>query len=131
MFFEYLKTSQYQDSIEIEDIGNCILMSLNDVADCWVLFISTELGYCSVVQAGPMNIDLDEVSPNVYLSKISFEYNEKRIHKIIHEFINNPKRIITSVQEIPEDECKLIIKKICNSICTWLFKCYNKHKGDN
>lgn len=118
MFFEYLKTSQYQDSIEIEDIGNCILMSLNDVADCWVLFISTKLGYCFVVQAGPVNLDFDEVSQNVYLSKNSFEYNEKRIHKIIHEFINNPKRTITSVQEIQEDEYKSIIKKICDSIGT-------------
>ena len=92
MFFEYLKTTQYQDSIDIESIGNCCLQTINDEADSWVLLITTELGYTTVIQAGPINLDFDEVSQNVYILKQSFEYNEKRIYKLISEFINNPKK---------------------------------------
>ena len=115
MFFEYLKTSQYMDSIEIDSIGNCTLQAVNDTADCWVLLISTELGSCKVLQAGPINLDFEEVSPNCYVSKSSFEYNEKRLHKIINDFINNPRYNITSVEIIEPDIGKTLLKKITNS----------------
>ena len=115
MFFEYLKTSQYMDSIEIDTIGNCTLQAINDVANCWVLLISTELGSCKIIQAGPIDLDFDEVAPNVYISRETFEYNEKRLHKIINDFINNPKRNITTVELIEPDTGKILLKKITDS----------------
>lgn len=116
MLFEYLKTAQYQDSIDIETVGNCALQSINDEADSWVLLISTDLGFCTVTQAGPINLDFDEVSSNIYILKSSFEYNEKRLFKTISEFINHPKRSITTVEEIDKETCKEIIRKIANSV---------------
>ena len=116
MFFEYLKTSQYQDSLEIESIGNCFIQSINDEAGSWILNIKTDLGSSTVIQAGPINIDFDEVSSNVYISKSTFEYSEKKLYKIISEFINNPKRIITGVELIDKDTCEKILDKIKNSI---------------
>ena len=116
MFFEYLKTSQYQDSIEIESVGNCALQAINDEADSWILLINTELGSSIVIQAGPINLDFDEIGDNVYISRSKFEYNEKRLYKIIFDFINNPKKIITSVEIIDKDLCKNILKKLTNSL---------------
>lgn len=115
MFFEYLKTAQYLDSIEIESIGNCTLQAINDIANCWVLLISTELGNSTVIEAGPIDLDFDEVAPSVYISRTQFEYNEKRLHKSIHDFINNPKRNITTVELIEQDIGKTLLKKITDS----------------
>ena len=116
MYFDYLKTSQYQDSIEIESIGNCTVQALNDEADCWVLIVHTVLGWTTVIQAGPINLDFDEVRPNTYISRNSFEYNEKKLYKIIHDFMNNPKRTITSVEIIDEKLGRNIFEKILNSL---------------
>lgn len=116
MFFEYLKTTQYQDSIDIDSIGNCYLQTINDEADSWVLLINTELGSTTIIQAGPINLDFDEVSKNVYILKQSFEYNEKKLYKIISEFINNPKRTITCVEIIDKDFAKNILDKIAKSL---------------
>lgn len=116
MFFEYLKTTQFQDSIDIESIGNVCLQSINDMADCWVLLIHTIMGESEVIQAGPINLDFDSVSPNVFISRTKFDYNEKKLHKIIYDFMNNPKHIITCVEIIDDDIGKKILKKITDSL---------------
>ena len=116
MYFDYLKTSQYTDSIEIESVGNCIIQSINDEADSWVLKIKTELGFTYVLQAGPINLDFEKPGNSIFISKSSFEYNEKKLYKIIHDFINNPKHVITCVEIIDEDIFKNILNKIIDYI---------------
>lgn len=116
MYFDYLKTTQYMDSIEVESVGNCILQTINDEADCWVLFISTDLGFSTIIQAGPMNLDFDKPNLNCYISKNSFEYNEKKLYKIINDFINHPKHNITCVEIIDEEIFNDIFQKMLTSI---------------
>lgn len=116
MFFEYLKTSQYQDSVDIESIGNCYLQSVNDSADSWILSVETNLGYSTVTQAGPINLDFDTPGSSLYISKQSFDYNEKKLYKIISDFINYPKRLITNVEIIDKETYKNILEKILNSM---------------
>lgn len=103
MNFEYMRTESYLDSIDIEDIGNCFINVINDSAEEWYMRIDTSLGFTNVTTFGPMVVDSDDIS-NVYsYNNFCMEYNEKKIYKVIRDFINNPKRDITQVMEVDEE----------------------------
>ena len=112
MNFSYLKTEQYLDSINIEDIGNCYLQVYNDDGDSWILSIETELGWTETKQAGPFILDSDNIGTYFYYNKIGFDFKDKKIKKQINDFINNPKKCITQVLLISQEEFNEKIHKI-------------------
>lgn len=100
--FEYLYLTQSNDSIEIEDIGNCAILANNDMGQTWVFIIKTLLGFSYIIEYGPYyNYKLTDYL-NSSFQKI--EYSEFKIKKKIDKFLNDPRRMITQVQLIDEDE---------------------------
>lgn len=112
MFFQYLKTETYMDSIDLEDIGNCCLVINNDECEEWYLKIKTSLGWSECIIFGPLTIDDDGLGYNFYYSYNKFEYNEKRLYKTINDFINNPKKQITQARIIEENDFNTKLNKI-------------------
>ena len=106
--YVFIKTSQ--DTLDVEDIGNCYIETCNDVGEAFYLAIRTCLGISRVTEYGPYadGIRLTNVS-SVYQQ---FEYNEKKLSKIIYNFLNNPGRNITQARELDEDEYKEIVKNL-------------------
>ena len=104
MNFQYLKVSTSMDSIEVEDIGNVCIRASNDDANEWYMSIKTSLGWVEVKQFGPLKIDSDDLSYYFNFSYQKFEFSEKRLYKLIDDFINNPKKSIT-IAEIISNEC--------------------------
>ena len=100
MTFDYFKVETAMDSVDIEDIGNVCLRCSNDDALEWYLKIKTELGWCYVTHYGPLRIDSNHLDTAFYFSFQPFEYSEKKLYKIINDFLNNPKRTITVVEII-------------------------------
>ena len=102
--FKYLYVPTAMDSIEIEDLGNVYLRASNDDADEWYMSVKTSLGWVEIKQFGPLKID--EEGFNFFFNFLyqKFEYSEKRLYKIIDEFINNSKKAITIAEVISKED---------------------------
>lgn len=103
MLFNYLKTETYMDSIDIPDVGNCCLQAYNDDGNEWMMSVDTKLGWTKIKMIGPFILESDKMDNNFYYSKNEFEFSDKKLFKIINEFINNPKKQITQIFLIDKD----------------------------
>ena len=98
--FEYLYTIRAEDTIEIEDIGQCCIQAFNDLGYYWYLIIETELGRSTVKYMGPFHADDDLM--NNFNKGFRFDYSitdykESRLSNVIDTFINDPKKNISQV----------------------------------
>lgn len=97
--FKYLYLASYQDSIDIEDIGNCFLEAFNDDGLCFYLWIKTIDGITKILEAGPYDSD-DETNPTKFITDIKykqFQFSDNKINEIINKFLNNIIYKITQV----------------------------------
>lgn len=111
--FEYLYTVKAEDSIDVEDIGNCCLKVYNDSGYSWFLCVETGLGECCIKTFGPVREDIEDYFKNGFNFNLSFcEYKESRLSNIIDNFINDPKKFISQVFVIEKEEFKKELSKI-------------------
>lgn len=102
--FDYLYQENPLDSIEVEDIGNCVIQAFNDMGYEWYLIIETSLGDSYIQEFGPFFPDIENYFPKGF--KYNFyklQYKESKLSKIIENFINDPKKLITQVLCIEEE----------------------------
>lgn len=103
MNIEYLKTESYMDSIDVDRMGQCSVVAYNDIGEAYYLDIRTELGWSKVTEFGPISESGD--SPTAKrLIHYEIGYDEKRLYKIIRDFINNSNRVITQAEVIDRDD---------------------------
>lgn len=103
--FDYLYESVSRDSICVDDVGNLNIEANNDLGHAWFLSIKTLLGYTYIFQYGPYALDIPVLpiqSTTASISKI--QYDEKKICKIIENFLIDPKRDITQTRIIDDLE---------------------------
>ena len=98
MTFEYMQRVVVDSSIEIENIGQCVIQASNDFGAEYYLIILTELGWTEVIEYGPVIPDLNTLPLDYNISYTRFEYNQGKLERIIDKFLNNPKRIITQAK---------------------------------
>ena len=98
--FEYIKVQTAMESIEVEDIGNTSLEAWNDFGLRWYFYSETDTGMTTIKEFGPLCSSLDTSKLSFEYSLERKEYNEKYICKRIANFLNNPKREITQVNNI-------------------------------
>lgn len=116
MNFEYLRISTSMDSIEVDDIGNVYLRASNDDAKEWYMSIKTSLGWTEVKQFGPLKIDQNEFDYFFNFFYQKFEFSEKKLFKLIDDFINNSKKSITIAEVISKDEFEDKLMEVANGI---------------
>lgn len=113
----YLQSSY--DSFSVEDIGNCSLRAYNDLGQSWLLVIQTILGFSYILEYGPLNNN-GEI-PNYLFSRFDkIEYSEYKLEKRIDKFLNDPKRLITQVEEYDLNEALLLMRnaaEVFNEAC--------------
>lgn len=98
MKFDYLQRVTVDAQLDVEDIGQCVILSRNDLGEEWYLLIRTELGFTEVLEYGPAVPDLTILPFAVNMSYNRFEYNQGKIERTIDRFLNNPKRLITQAE---------------------------------
>jgi len=106
MTFNYLKQIEFQDTLDIEDIGNVVLDIFNDDGLEWILSIDTSLGFTKIVTCGPFVADTVSIGNFFNFNYSQIEYNEKKLYKMIDNFINDDKRTVTQVFFINQDEVR-------------------------
>lgn len=106
MYFEFCeRETEWLDSIDIVDIGNCSLQAYNDDGQEFILLIETKYGYTTVYQFGGMLADSIEAN-SFSMIKYGFEYQDKKVEKCIKDFLRDKKKKITQVFEIEIEEAK-------------------------
>ena len=106
MTFEYLKQVQYNDSLDIENIGDVALEVYCDEGLEWLLLIRTSLGQSEIMKCGPFIADTSVIMNSFNFNYQMIEFNERKIIKIIDDFLNNNHFTITQVFFTSADEIK-------------------------
>ncbi len=83
--YNYLRTTSYLDTIEIEDIGNCIIEAYNDDGDLFYLIIRTVLGVSRILQFGPIQ---NGAVTECACSFKQMDYDDYKIDKLIDKFVD-------------------------------------------
>ena len=112
MHFDYMARVVVDDSIDIDDIGNCCVQANNDRGQTFYLLIKTKLGWTEIVEYGPIEIDKVELPYKVYYSYVKQEYNERKIASRIDKFLNDSSAGITQAMLIDEDEARIHIRSM-------------------
>ena len=108
MNFEYLQTIRKEASIDIEQPGNTNLQGFTDDGLVYYLQLYTYLGFTKVKTFGPFKDD----KPDTYFCYLTYEveYNEKKIKKVINDFLNGK----TPKTQVFEIESEMIYNILSN-----------------
>ena len=87
MVFEYQEVKTCTASIEVEDIGNCCLISRNLIGEERYLMIKTDFGSTQVILYGPNVPDIDQLP--IDGSWYYDIFGDKEINKVINLLPNN------------------------------------------
>ena len=109
MVFEYQEIKTCTASIEVEDIGNCCLISRNLIGEERYLMIKTDFGSTQVILYGPNVPDIDQLPMSVIYSYNRYDFNDRKIIKTIQNFIADADQVeVTDFDTIKENVKNLI-----------------------
>lgn len=117
MNFEYLIKVQKQESIDIEDIGNCAIDAYNDLGFNYVLIIKTKEGITEIVEYGPIIVDFDYPPANVQCTYTRSDFKQSKIQRTIQSFLNDGYKCITQAFEIDLKEAGSKIRNLVDFLC--------------
>lgn len=95
MTFDYIQRITVDGQLEVDNIGQCVILGRNDIGEESYLIITTILGITEVIHYGPVVPDLEILPFSVSFNYTRFDYSQQKIEKIIERFLNDPKRGIT------------------------------------
>lgn len=109
MIISYCYKIEKTEDIEILDIENFALLCIGSTMKEYILMSTTKSGITSLIQYGPISFIQDDFCFSEY--KLTclyqrFEYNEKKLYKIISQYINDPVKMINTVSLIDFEEAK-------------------------
>ena len=113
MTFEYLQRVVIDGTLEVDNIGDCVIQGNNDLGEFFYLIITTELGWTEILDYGPCVPDLELLSANYTIRYQRIEYNQGKLERIIDKFLNDPKRMITQAKTVFLDD---ILEDLVNPI---------------
>lgn len=116
MTFDYFKVTSVYGQLEIEDPGNCAIKALNDDGEEYYLIIDTTLGSSRIFTYGPCVPDLDQLPKSVNCHFLRIIYNNRKINKVIDDFLNDRFAKITSAEVVEAPE----ILKRCKGLITYM-----------
>ena len=92
------------ESVDIVDIGNTALRCIGRKLGNYFIILKTKMGKTSIITFGPVYPEIDLLFEGFSVSYKKIDYREHLIDKEITKFINDPKKVITLVEEITEYE---------------------------
>ena len=104
MTFEYQEVRTCTASIDIDDIGNCCLLTRNMLGEERYLYIKTDFGSTQMLRYGPIVPDVDQLPAYVDYEYTRFDTNEVKIIKTIQKFIADAEYVeVTDIDTIKEN----------------------------
>lgn len=103
MTFEYLQRVVVDAELNVDDIGQCVILGRNDMGEESYLIIRTEMGWTEQISIGPVCPDIEILPFNVAILYSRFEYNQGKIERAIDKFLNDPKKMISQAEVVTFD----------------------------
>ena len=103
MTFEYLQRVVVDAELNVDDIGQCVILGRNDIGEESYLIIRTEMGWTEQISIGPVCPDIEILPFNVAILYSRFEYNQGKIERAIDKFLNDPKKMISQADVVTLD----------------------------
>lgn len=103
MTFEYLQRIIVDAQLDVDNIGECVILGRNDLGEEFYLIIRTEMGWTEQINYGPVTPDIDILPFNINLNYSRFEYNQSKLMRSIDKFLNDPKKMITQADVVEYD----------------------------
>ena len=103
MTFEYLQRVVVDAELNVDDIGQCVILGRNDIGEESYLIIRTEMGWTEQISIGPVCPDIEILPFNVAILYSRFEYNQGKIERAIDKFLNDPKKMISQADVVTFD----------------------------
>lgn len=116
MTFEYLQRVVVDAELNVDDIGQCVILGRNDIGEESYLIIRTEMGWTEQISIGPVCPDIEILPFNVAILYSRFEYNQGKIERAIDKFLNDPKKMISQAEVVTFDTIYPNIWKTVNKI---------------
>lgn len=127
MTFEYLQRIVVDAQLEVEDIGQCVILGRNDLGEEYYLVTRTEMGYTEQIQFGPVCPEVDILPFNVAMFYSRFEFSQLKIEKSIDKFLNDTKKAISQAEVV---DIETIQPLVMQSI-TKIFKMVDKEESND
>lgn len=115
MIFDYSALSVFTKSIDVDDIGNTAIRATSDEGLQYYMVIKTVMGITSILKFGAIVPDIQALVNNFSVLYQKIDYKEKLIQKSILQFINDPKKRITDVEEVSVKEALEAFPNVSNS----------------
>ena len=106
---EYNYAQVALNTLEIDDISSVCIRARNELNYEWYLLITTELGVTKIKEFGPCLVDASSPINGFSYKYNELDYNEGKICGRIEKFIQDPKRVITSIDEIDINEFEQVL----------------------
>jgi len=111
MIFEFNATRTFNETLQIDDIGNCAIRCegimqegrIKMPAD-YYLITKTVMGKTGILKFGPVMPDLNEMQSTFSVAFKKINYKEQAIEHEIDMFINDGRKAITKAEAITEFE---------------------------
>lgn len=103
MTFEYLQRIIVDAQLDVDNIGECVILGRNDLGEEFYLIIRTDMGWTEQINFGPVTPEIDILPFNINLTYARFEFNQTKLMRAIDKFLNDPKKMITQADVIEMD----------------------------
>lgn len=100
MTFEYLQRIIVDAQLDVDNIGECVILGRNDLGEEFYLIIKTDMGWTEQINFGPVTPEVDILPFNISLTYARFEFNQTKLMRAIDKFLNDPKKMITQADVI-------------------------------
>ena len=84
--FDYYTVKTVMDSIEIDDIGNFVLETIDDKYQIYYLYVETHDGRTVIFQYGPAEPDFPILPTSCSCSYMRIDYSDSKVNKIISSY---------------------------------------------
>lgn len=116
MTFEYLQRVVVDAQIDIDNIGECVLVGRNDLGEEYYLIIRTDMGWTEQINFGPVTPEVDILPFNINLTYARFEFNQTKLMRAIDKFLNDPKKLITQADVVEMNSIQTSIRESLSRI---------------
>jgi len=125
MLIDYSVVKAFNQTLEIDDPGNCAIIAHGTYRDGKIKFpgdyymiIKTVMGTVKIIKWGPSQPDLLELPGGFSLEIKCFKYKEASINREITLFLNDGMKEIYEAAVITQDEAISMLPKDYNYVAT-------------
>lgn len=116
--FEFDQQLEYQNSVEIENLGDFGLEAINDEGEMYYLAAKTFLGFTVLASCGPIIPDVDTLPSGYSCNLTKLSYREDKLAKTISFWLNDKSKGVKYVNILDYESAVKEFRDLSNYLLT-------------